>query len=109
MNVKSECCKECPFRKDAAQGWLGNAKGPEDFVMPHWHLELPLYCHMTVNWEDPNYEETLHEKPLCRGLLAMMCNSGKLPRSSELAAARNDVGKSESIFSNLPEFIAHHK
>lgn len=107
--VKKEACKECPFKRDALQGYLGAADNAEDFINPHWNADLPLPCHMTVDWEADNAQDVAKEKPLCRGLLIMMRNSAKMPRDLDLEKARKSVQPDyENFFSFPNQFVEFH-
>jgi len=80
-----------------------------DFIGPHWNQELPLPCHLTVNWEAQNSQVRAMEAPLCFGLLTMMRNSAKMPRTPEIADAVRGVERNtDEFFSHLGEFVQHH-
>jgi hypothetical protein len=106
-----QACKECPFRRASIPGWLGESSGkPMEFIGPHWQADLPLPCHLTVNWESDNSQGRAAEAPLCFGLLTMMKNSAKMPRDPELAAAVRSVERNtDEFFTHLGEFVQHHQ
>lgn len=109
-NVMSACCRECPFKRTSAQGWLGSASSPEDFLFPHWHGKLRLACHMRVDWEsDEAQEQALDTAPLCRGILIMSKNCAKHLDNEEMARARSKVSPDvDAVFRFALEFTDHH-
>lgn len=104
-------CNDCPFRRNAAPGWLG-ASGPEWFVQ----IALSDYptgapCHQTVNYDDPDWEETVIEGMVsaCAGSLIFARNLGKMPRDSkECAAVQSVEPDREGVFTSPQEFIDYH-
>lgn len=108
-----KACRECPFRKESAAGWLGSASMDDDpgssFLDPHWIGEMPLPCHMQVQWTADDAQEQTREKPLCVGFLTMMANSGKLPRDPAFAQHVVAMKKDKDEFFTFPhEFKQHH-
>jgi len=103
-------CRECPFRRASAAGYLGECShDPHEFVDLHWHTDLPLPCHMAVDWENPDAQEIAMEAALCRGFLILLHNSCKLPHNRDLAdAVRSMEPDHERFFSRLDEFCEHH-
>lgn len=109
-SVVKQACRECPFRRASVPGWLGESShDPKGFIAPHWNADLPLPCHMTVNWESTSSQERAATAPLCFGLLTMMKNSCKSPRNPELAnTVRGMERNTDEFFGFIQEFIAHH-
>lgn len=108
-----KACRECPFKKQSASGWLGSASFADDpgsaFLDPHWIGEMPLPCHMQVKWTSDDAQEQAKVKPLCFGFLTMMKNSGKLPRNPEFAEHVSTMEKNTEEFFMFPhEFKEHH-
>lgn len=105
--VTKTACRECPFRRDSAPGYLGEASyDPESFLAPHWHAEAPLPCHMHVDWERDAEQQ---DAPLCRGLMVMMRNSAKMPTDPGLVEIRNAITPDREAFFAFPhEFKQHH-
>lgn len=105
-------CRECPFKKTSAQGWLGSASTADDpgsaFLDPHWIGEMPLPCHMQVRWTSDDAQEQAKVKPLCFGFLTMMRNAGKLPRNPEFASHVQVMEKDNTFFTFPHEFKQHH-
>lgn len=108
--TKRTPCKECPFRRESAAGYLGAASGqPMEFVGPHWEGHARLPCHMQVDWEAENCQEQAQKAPLCQGFLIMAKNSAKMPYNPEVAqAVRETEPDRELVFSFLHEFKEHH-
>ncbi len=109
---KKAACRECPFKRSSAAGWLGAASFDPDpggsFLDPHWIAEMALPCHMQVQWSAPDNQEQAKTAPLCFGFLTMMKNAGKLPRNPELAAAVVVMERNPDYFTFPHEFKAHH-
>lgn len=106
--VNKKPCNECPFRKQSAPGYLGEASWkPEIFLRSLEHDPLP--CHLAVDWEDDdgNPDDIRYEVP-CIGALQYLKNIAKLPRNLEYAKLRNEVECSDEIFQNRQQFINHH-
>lgn len=106
-------CKECPFKRTSIKGWLGEVSfDPMGFITPHWQGDAPLPCHMWVlvqdgDWESGDYA-TLSE--LCQGFLIFAKNTCKMPLEPVTAkAVRETTPNRELVFSNLQEFVDHHK
>jgi hypothetical protein len=102
-------CKECPWRKNSAKGWLGNST-PEQFVQ-QLHQGAKLPCHLGVDYEDPAWQDKLEDAPYCAGALAAMDKICKLPHDREHVAAMNEVCAEvdpDEILSAFGEFQEHH-
>lgn len=101
-------CKQCPFRRKAAPGWLG-ASDPEGFVGTMISEKELLPCHSTVDYERHDWHErwTRGSDPrnkMCAGALTLMANQGKRPRVGP--TAERDT---ETVFASFAEFIEHHR
>ncbi len=107
-----KACRECPFRRASAAGWLGAASFEDDpgsaFLDQHWNYEVPLPCHMQVNWSADDADKQALEKPLCFGFLTMMKNGCKMPHDPELAARVKDMERDPEFFAFPHEFKQHH-
>ena len=106
--VHTTPCKECPFRRASAPGWLG-ASTPEGFLSSTL-AEFHMPCHMAIDYEDPDWEEEqLPDAPLCAGSLIFLKNTCKVPRDPLLVAARGQVDADRvNVFGFGPEFLEHH-
>lgn len=91
-------CRECPWRRESAAGWLG----PEEWVELA-HSETPIACHLTVS-EDGDWEQDGIRQ--CAGAAQYRKNVCMLPRNSEIAVA--DEPDRERVFGTPREFLAHH-
>lgn len=101
-------CIECPFRKIAAPGYLGDSSyDPIPFLQ---QLDRPngIPCHMTIDWDAEDVDKQEQTAPRCQGSLHFMCNAGQLPRNPELASLRNKAGKNDDIIANKRDFILYH-
>jgi hypothetical protein len=101
-------CGRCPFRRDSAAGWLGEAP-PEEFVQLI-QIEYPLPCHATLDYEDPRWRERWEAGEvgsLCRGALVMAANMRKLARNQ--SAQPRVPADCEAVFATPAEFVAHHR
>lgn len=100
---RTKPCAECPFKRHSLPGYLG-ADNPEDFIVKTMaDMEMP--CHMSVDYEDPAWEESLDDAQQCAGSAIMfsnMCKRSRDPRRAKLPADR------ETVFSRPEEFLAHH-
>ena len=118
MNLTTckKICKECPFRKDSANGWLGN-HSIEDITHAMQYEQL-FSCHMERD-EDANLNKVLIEEGsqhICRGFLVSATKSCKLfgqnpDTGSELRRLQKELNiteeERESVL-NKWEFIQHH-
>jgi len=106
LSCNKKVCRECPYRKDSLNGYLGEASfKPEEFLM---QLELDTLhpCHLSVDWD---VNESLDNKPICRGAIHFMNNSFKLSKNPKIVQLQKEIGKSDEIFLHKGEFIQHHK
>lgn len=101
-----KACKECPYRKDSAPGWLGESSGdPVDFLT---QLDSPVMhpCHMAVNWEE---NESYLGASVCKGALQFAKNTCKMlgdKRGNDLRSSLT-IDTTE-IFETRQKFIEHH-
>ncbi len=113
MSCSEEVCKECPFRRKSAPGYLGAASyDPHAFLAPHYHGDLRLPCHMRVDWDNRKKNKkgfTPEDAPLCRGFVIFMKNNVKYADNPEVRAAMETVEVDrENILGWQHEFIDHH-
>jgi len=107
LNVKKPC-NDCPYRKTAFRGWLGECSGdPKEFLL---QLEGPNIhpCHKTVDWEQASDEE-IEESPRCIGALQFMNNSMMQSRFPQVRAMQEQAGKNDEIMQFKHNFIKHHE
>lgn len=126
-NMCKKPCNECPYRKASHAGWVGDAT-PEEFMeatfgeelvdmgghqmfMPRG-LEYPMPCHLTIDYNDPNWEKKWEKGwesgegtgSLCAGAAIMFRNRAKLPK---ISLPQREADR-ENVFSRPEEFIAYH-
>ena len=109
-------CGECPFRRCAPAGWLGNAT-PEEFINTAL-ADDAMPCHPTVDYTRDDWRESMVEEGTkvqhCVGARIFFANQCKLPRNPVylLAQQNGEVIKMAAdraaVFSNRAEFLAHH-
>lgn len=109
QGVKRACkrpCKECPFRRDAAKGWLGAYDGAQDFLDTHYRYDVPNPCHTTVDYNDPEWKSKLGDAIGCAGQQIFYENSLKKPRMWSLDP---DIeADTHNVFQWPQEFLDHH-
>jgi hypothetical protein len=103
-------CKECPFRKTSAPGYLGANTGK-----PHVFLNCmtlhPIPCHMQVEedeWDDVHIVAGKSWENTCIGSLQFLKNTASLPYQRAYAALRDEAGRNTDVFETRHEFIEHH-
>lgn len=107
MQPNVQPCARCPFRRTSAPGYLGDATVDEFLGAAMNDTSLP--CHLSVDYDDPDWEDKLDEARRCAGSLIFLSNQCKLPREPELrAAVRSVIRDRETIFANAQEFREHH-
>lgn len=104
LTPKNKPCAECPFRRKSAPGYLGADK-PENFVDTALHGEIPMPCHLEVDYEQDDWEETLDSVHQCTGHAIFLTNACKLPRNPEIKRLPRDT---DLIFNFRHEFLKHH-
>jgi len=109
MKACKKPCAECPFRRESAPGYLGEASyDPQGFIGPHWYAGVPLPCHMTVDNES-RVPVLSQDFKLCAGFLIMAKNSAKIPEHPEVRIARDEMEPDRvAVFWHIGEFIEHH-
>lgn len=80
-------CKQCPYRKESAPGYLGNLSyKPTEFLKG---IEHDVHeCHLTVNYEENDYSKA----NVCIGALQFMNNSAMLSKNNEVATMQKIAG-----------------
>jgi len=102
-----EPCRDCPFRREAAPGWLGE-ETPEGFM---WTVmsDAAMPCHCTIDYEDPDWKESFvanGKAEHCAGALIFFSNICKLSRDPERPRLPADH---ENVFSLQSEFLEYHE
>lgn len=95
-------CKECPWRKDSLQGYLGGW-GAERYADAVAQNEIPA-CHNRDH--GPESDETA----FCVGALQCGKNAAILPRraAGDAIAAREVVGGNPDVFRHPADFYRYH-
>lgn len=92
-------CRECPWRRKAAPGWLGPTNA-EDWIEVV-HSEAPIACHKTIpkggGWGGKTQQ--------CRGAAIFRANVCKQPMNPSITTGPEDK---ERVFSSNAEFFEHH-
>lgn len=100
-------CSQCPFRQTSLKGWLG-ASTPEEFV-EQTLSQGDMPCHKSINYEDPNWEGKLANKPHCAGSLIFLRNAGVREFRPEITAK---ISQFKTDYTNVlvgpGHFIQHH-
>lgn len=100
-------CSDCPFRRIALPGWLGEDT-PESFIATTMRDE-PMPCHQSVDYERPDWKEDLNENPesgrYCAGALIFFANLCKLSRDPRRPKLDPDH---ETVFATPQEFVDYH-
>ncbi len=99
-------CNDCPFRKKAMNGWIGNWESAEA-LLAQSESEAGLPCHKSYNNEKKTIAEAQKSAHVCVGSLQSANNSCKMYRNPIMNAFANAVGKSELVM-NAWEFLEHH-
>lgn len=100
-------CSQCPFRKNAAGGWLG-AYTPQE-VIDTVRSETPFPCHAQVDYDDPAWAEKLDGKPHCAGHMQMAKAMCKLPRDLEHSRAVRAIEIEKNHLGSPAAFLEHHQ
>lgn len=87
-------CGDCPWRRNAIPGWLGNMT-PEEWLQAA-NGDGVIDCHTVVG----------SPQPQCAGAASYRANTCKSPR--DLRALRLPVDRTR-VFSSPSEFLNHHK
>lgn len=100
-------CKECPFKKASAPGYLGELSHQPDEYIEALEYPTPIPCHMSIDWE-PDEEGTVDctKAKVCAGAMQFMNNSCKRTRYYPLV--QSGYGKNKNVFGTRQEFIKHH-
>ena len=112
-------CNDCPFRRASTKGWCGAAE-PEWFVQAALADEFSARedlpeanaapCHQTVDYDDPDWIETLPDAAACAGAMIFARNLMKLPRDPMRAQMVQAVQPNRLlVFDNPVDFVHHHR
>lgn len=103
--AKHEPCRECPFRRASAAGWLGPYDADEWVQLVH--SDEPIACHLTLGVSSPEDDDAWDRDGVkqCAGAASYRANVCKSPRDPSVAIGPADR---ENVFANPMEFKAHH-
>ena len=100
-------CKQCPYRKDSAPGYLGEASGKPEVFLKQLELDNVHPCHIMVDWENGTVEDYV-KAPVCTGALQFMNNSCKLHQNQVIQDQQRGAGKNDEVISFPHNFTKHH-
>lgn len=116
-------CRECPFRRASWPGYLGNDR-PGPFI-DKTEAGVAMPCHLTVDYERPDWREQADAAPICTGSLQYLKNTCKVPYvpPPEVPCPpflRDDIPQvldaldgvqpdHDNVFSSRAEWLAHHQ
>jgi len=89
-------CKECPWRRKAMPGWLGEQYAPEEFRSIA-HSDATFPCHRTIG---------KRAELQCAGMAIYRANVIKIPRDPAVLKLPQDK---TSVFATPVEFVEHHR
>lgn len=96
-------CRECPWLKKSAGGWLGAAT-PVEFLQTS-EAEHRMPCHIHVDYNQEDWQEKAKAAPQCAGRAIHFANRCKTPKDKSLLVMAADR---EAVFSNPQDFVNHH-
>ena len=104
-------CKDCPFKKTSAKGWLGSHNTDHFINIIESDLKLP--CHNTMDKNagfisNENIEKSKKMRQ-CAGMLFMMNNCGKRSKNKKVSEWQDQVGKNDNAFAHKSFFKSHHE
>lgn len=83
-------CSDCPWRRDALNGWLGSI--PKEEWIQDAHGEVKIECHTLIGAQ-------------CAGVSIYRANVCKSPRDPDILVLPADR---ERVFATPKEFLEHH-
>lgn len=106
MKTRKAPCKECPYRRKSAPGWLGG-NSPERMAVSVL-AEQPVHCHTSVNYSDPEWEKKFldgRNGRQCAGSLIFAANLLKRPRDPKQVRPPDK----ELVFDSVRAMVDHHR
>jgi hypothetical protein len=99
---RTKPCKNCPFRTDCRQGWLGRARSQQISD----DLDQGFICHKTTTGPPSKRKQ-------CAGAMLVLDNIGQEHIYMQLAArllgfSMRQIAGKNLVFCNLKEFVDHH-
>jgi len=99
-------CNDCPWRRNAAPGWLGPHTAEEWCQMAHGDGQIA--CHQTIPEGTPEDGSDLDQMTACAGAAIFRANVCKAPRSLRGIPGYAMPADRERVFSWDNEFIDYH-
>lgn len=87
----TKSCTDCPWRRDALNGWLGGNTAQEWLIFAHHDTHVECHVYSDVQ---------------CAGIAIYRANLCKLPRDPSILVLPPDT---KTIFANPREFLEHHE
>lgn len=103
-------CRECPFRRDSASGWIGSHEHVQE-IIDTVRADQRFPCHMQVNelMEDgEDFNAATMIASVCVGSAQFLSNQLKMSRHPDVVAVQRQVGKNPDVFTMPTEMVAHH-
>jgi hypothetical protein len=95
-------CKECPFRKKSAPGYLGRDNANHFLALTMSDGDMP--CHLKVDYEKEGWKAKLSAAPRCAGSVIFFANICKRSRDPK----RPTLPRSTEVFEQPRAFLDHH-
>lgn len=95
-------CKQCPFRRNSAPGWLGSSEPGEFLALADSELRTP--CHLHVDYESADWKAAAAAAPQCVGRSVHSANRCKQHGPDIL----RQPADRDAFFARPHEFVAHH-
>jgi len=99
LPVMKKPCKNCPFRKDSLQGWLGKERATEIAQTD------TFVCHKTVDYSEENKME---QRKQCAGFMLMQKEKSSAVRFAKILRLDLQLSGDDLVFENEKQFINHH-
>lgn len=99
-------CSECPWRRNAAPGWLGPHTAEEWIGAAHGDGQIA--CHLTINEDNDDDLSKADTMTTCAGAAIFRANVCKLPRTLRGIPGYTLPADRERVFSWNNEFIDYH-
>lgn len=97
-------CRECPFRRASAPGYLGNSSPLEFQKCAASPTRMP--CHLRVDYERKDWKRQAAKAPQCVGRAILTANICKRVDDPLLLTAKADR---VAVFSHPLEMLEHHR
>ena len=101
MTQHTTPCKECPFTRKSAPGYLGASNAME--FLEHSESGMKMPCHMTVDYENELWQADIDAAPECAGRAIHFANRAK---NGECVSKMDR--NTEAVFVQPQEFLDHH-